>query len=97
MQTTTQVTSPTGERATTDYSRSFFIDLLRGIAIFLVFLYHSLASSYGFAQFEWGPGLVRNYDVPCTFLPLSPATLGWAGVAIFLRGLRNRERRLRGK
>jgi peptidoglycan/LPS O-acetylase OafA/YrhL len=83
MQTTTQVTAPTGKRAIPDNSRSFSIDLLRGIAIFLVFLYHSLASSHGFAQFEWGPGLLRNFDVPYTFLLLSPATLGWAGVAIF--------------
>jgi peptidoglycan/LPS O-acetylase OafA/YrhL len=83
MLTTTQVTSAAAGQADPDHSRSFFIDLLRGIAILLVFLFHALGSSYGVDQFKWGEGLFKDLNVGFSFLLLSPATLGWGGVAIF--------------
>lgn len=59
-----------------------FLDPIRGIAILLVFLYHSLGASFGRDQLPWGH-LFRTLQAPRSFLPLIPASFGWAGVAIF--------------
>jgi peptidoglycan/LPS O-acetylase OafA/YrhL len=59
-----------------------FLDPLRGIAILLVFAYHSLGVAYGRDQLPWGHWF-RSFNAPHSFLLLLPATFGWAGVAIF--------------
>lgn len=65
------------------YSRDDFIDILRGLAIFLVLIFHALGTSFGYDHLRWGSGLFPNFDVARSFLLLLPATFGWAGVAIF--------------
>ena len=59
-----------------------FLDPIRGIAILLVFAYHSLDAAYGRDQLPWGHWF-REFNAPPSFLLLFPATIGWAGVAIF--------------
>lgn len=59
-----------------------FLDPIRGVAILLVFLYHSLGTAYGRDQLPWAHNF-RTLDVPPSFLPLIPASFGWAGVALF--------------
>ncbi|MDD5199714.1 MAG: acyltransferase [Terrimicrobiaceae bacterium] len=59
-----------------------FLDYLRGIAIGLVVLYHCFGVSSGVDQLRWN-GWSRNFDEPLGFWLLLPASLGWAGVAIF--------------
>lgn len=60
------------------------IDLLRGIAIALVFAYHALGATFGTDHLGWkgdwidfssGPGL--------SFLLVYPLAFGWTGVALF--------------
>ena len=58
------------------------LDVLRGIAILLVFFYHGLSYTYGINKFTWD-GWHRNLDYSWDFLLLAPVTLGPAGVAIF--------------
>src|SRR3954454_17663235 len=65
------------------YSRDNFIDILRGLAIFLVLIFHALGTAFGFDHLQWGSGLTPNFDVTLSFLLLLPATFGWTGVAIF--------------
>ena len=59
-----------------------FLDPIRGIAILLVFVFHSLDVAFGRDQLPWGVWF-RDFTVPRSFLPLLPATFGWVGVAIF--------------
>ena len=59
-----------------------FLDPIRGVAILLVFAYHSLGMAFGRDQLPWGHWH-RDFNVPRSFLLLLPATFGWAGVAIF--------------
>ena len=59
-----------------------FLDAIRGIAIALVFSFHSLSASFGFDHLEWA-GWLRDFHAPAAFLALLPATLGWSGVAVF--------------
>lgn len=63
-------------------SRDQFIDLLRGVAIFLVLLFHSLGASFGKDQLAWG-GIFRRFDGQGVFALFAPFTIGWAGVALF--------------
>jgi peptidoglycan/LPS O-acetylase OafA/YrhL len=64
-------------------ARYQFIDSLRGIAILSVIAYHSLGPSFGFYDLKWGEGLGRDFNVRLQFLIVLPASLGWAGVAVF--------------
>jgi peptidoglycan/LPS O-acetylase OafA/YrhL len=59
-----------------------FLDPIRGVAILLVFVYHSLGVAYGRDQLPWGHWF-RNFNASHSFLLLIPATFGWVGVAIF--------------
>jgi len=59
-----------------------FLDPIRGVAILLVFLYHSLGTAFGRDQLPWVHNF-RSLNVPRSFLPLIPASFGWAGVAVF--------------
>jgi peptidoglycan/LPS O-acetylase OafA/YrhL len=59
-----------------------FLDGIRGIAILAVFLFHSMAASFGFSTLGW-VGLFRDFDVSRSFLALYPVTYGSVGVAIF--------------
>ncbi|MCI0658269.1 MAG: acyltransferase family protein, partial [Acidobacteria bacterium] len=60
-----------------------FLDTLRGIAIALVFAFHSLGPSFGVDHLAWS-GWLRDFSsVRRSFLALLPASLGWSGVAIF--------------
>jgi peptidoglycan/LPS O-acetylase OafA/YrhL len=65
-----------------DKSHLPFLDGIRGIAILAVFLFHSLGVSYGFDKLPWA-GMLRDFDVPRSFLLLYPLTYGSAGVAVF--------------
>ena len=58
-----------------------FLDLLRGLAILLVFVFHSISTAYGRDQLPWGPWF-RDFNVDRSFLLLLPATLR-PGVEIF--------------
>lgn len=59
-----------------------FLDGIRGIAIFSVFLFHSLHATFGFDNLKWN-GIFRDFNVSDSFLALYPFTYGGAGVAIF--------------
>ncbi len=59
-----------------------FLDPIRGVAILLVFAFHSLGAAFGRDQLPWGHWF-RDFNVAPSFLPLIPATFGWVGVAIF--------------
>jgi peptidoglycan/LPS O-acetylase OafA/YrhL len=61
------------------------LDVFRGVAIFMVFLLHSMTPVFGFDRLPWSEnGILRSFEnLPLTFLPMSPALLGWAGVAVF--------------
>jgi peptidoglycan/LPS O-acetylase OafA/YrhL len=58
-----------------------FLDNLRGVAILLVFVCHAFGVTF-WTEFKWN-GWFRNLDANPAFLALSPAGLGWVGVAIF--------------
>jgi peptidoglycan/LPS O-acetylase OafA/YrhL len=62
-----------------------FLDYFRGVAILVVFLFHSLGTAFGADQLPWGT-LFRDFSTANNsraFLMLFPLTYGWAGVAIF--------------
>ena len=59
-----------------------FLDHIRGIAILMVFLYHSMADGFGYRELPWGHWL-RNLHVPMSFLAVFPLSMGWTGVAMF--------------
>jgi peptidoglycan/LPS O-acetylase OafA/YrhL len=57
-----------------------YLDVLRGIAILLVFWFHDLGSTFGRDGIRWDGFFVDWSD---RLLFLWPVTLGWSGVAIF--------------
>ncbi|WP_309399381.1 acyltransferase family protein [Cerasicoccus maritimus] len=59
-----------------------FLDGMRGIAIFAVFVYHMLWACYQFGQLPWN-GWVRDFSISKTYLLIFPATYGFTGVAVF--------------
>lgn len=59
-----------------------FLDQLRGLAILLVVIFHSLVPAFGWNQFAWN-GLVRSPEMPEGAQFVLPAIYGWSGVAIF--------------
>jgi len=59
-----------------------FLDAIRGVAIFVVFLFHCLVAAFPYDQLIWN-GFFRNFNAPNSFLFVYPITYGWAGVAIF--------------
>lgn len=59
-----------------------FLDLFRGLAIFMVFLFHSLGASFGNDNLPWN-GVLRDYSYSKTLLALLPLTYGKMGVALF--------------
>lgn len=65
------------------YSRDDFIDILRGLAIFLVLIFHALGIAFGSSLLPWGSGLFPTFNEAGSFLLLLPATFGPTGVAIF--------------
>ena len=67
----------------TTYSRDDFIDVLRGLAILFVLVFHALGTAFPTEHLQWGSGLFPDFHVSHSFLLLLPATLGWSGVAIF--------------
>jgi len=67
----------------TTYSRDDFIDLLRGLAILLVLVFHALGAAFPAEHLQWGSGLFPDFNVSHSYLLLLPATFGWSGVAIF--------------
>jgi peptidoglycan/LPS O-acetylase OafA/YrhL len=58
------------------------LDAIRGIAIFGVFLVHSLETAFGFSGLQWN-GLFRDFATSKAFLLLYPLTYGHGGVAVF--------------
>ena len=56
------------------------LDVIRGVAIILVFWYHVLGFTFGRFSVAWDRLLI---DLSDRLVLLWPATLGWAGVAIF--------------
>ena len=60
-----------------------FLDHMRGVAILAVFFFHCLGATFGEPQLAWGGHWFRNFSTSNAFLVLLPASLGWAGVAIF--------------
>lgn len=60
------------------------LDVLRGIAIFAVFAYHFLGTSYGMDHLPWrGQWIDWSAAPDSLFLWLFPVTFGWIGVALF--------------
>jgi peptidoglycan/LPS O-acetylase OafA/YrhL len=64
-------------------TKSYGADILRGLAIISVVVYHAFGSAYGFF-IPWN-GWVRDFNRPPSQLILwfYPITFGWAGVALF--------------
>ena len=58
------------------------LDLLRGIAILLVFAHHCFWWHYGKSPIQWS-GLTRDLHQPIDRLLFIPFSLGWAGVSVF--------------
>jgi len=58
------------------------LDLLRGVAILVVFLFHCLGATFGMFQLPWGD-FFRTLDCSKSFLALSPLSYGYYGVAVF--------------
>ncbi len=63
-------------------SRLDFLDQIRGLAILLVFLYHSLTASFGYGYLKWN-GWFHDFSERPAYLALCPLTYGTMGVAIF--------------
>ena len=59
-----------------------FLEPVRGFAILMVFLLHSLGTAFGHDQLPWGTWF-RDFGGARSFLCLLPLTFGWAGVAVF--------------
>ncbi len=59
-----------------------FLDLLRGVAILLVFLHHSLGAAYGYYWQPW-KGMFPDFHDARAPWQLFPLTMGNCGVAIF--------------
>ena len=79
--TTPKSTPPAGETKTGHLAR---LDVLRGIAIFAVFAYHFLGTTYGMDHLPWRGNWADWSAAPDTlFRCLFPVTFGWIGVALF--------------
>ena len=63
-------------------ARLGFLDVIRGVAILSVFLFHAVGISFGPYQLPW-KGLWRDFKVPEGFRLLLPVTFGYLGVAVF--------------
>lgn len=63
-------------------SNSVLVNSGVGVAILVVFAYHSLGALFGRQQLSWHQWF-PDFNVPRSFLLLLPITLGWAGVALF--------------
>lgn len=59
-----------------------FLDLFRGIAILVVFLFHAMHAAYEFTELPW-KGLFRDFQALHSPLLLYPLTYGPMGVAMF--------------
>ena len=60
------------------------LDVLRGFAIFAVFAYHFLGTSYGMDHLPWrGQWTDWSAAPDSLFLWMFPVTFGWIGVALF--------------
>lgn len=60
------------------------LDPIRGIAILMVFVFHSLGAAFGQDHLAWAEGSWwRSFAASPSFLSLLPVTFGWAGVAVF--------------
>ncbi|MCX6967574.1 MAG: acyltransferase [Verrucomicrobia bacterium] len=60
-----------------------FLDHIRGIAIFLVVMYHLLVASHGMDLLLSWNGWIRDFSTIPISIFLLPFTAGWLGVAIF--------------
>jgi peptidoglycan/LPS O-acetylase OafA/YrhL len=58
------------------------LDYIRGIAILLVLLFHSLGTDFGYETLPWN-GLFRDFSGPVSFLYFLPLSFGQVGVSIF--------------
>jgi peptidoglycan/LPS O-acetylase OafA/YrhL len=58
------------------------LDVLRGLAILMVYFYHCLQWSHGSTHFPW-KGYFRDFSQPLEFILISPLTWGGYGVAVF--------------
>jgi peptidoglycan/LPS O-acetylase OafA/YrhL len=58
------------------------LDMLRGLAVSLVFGFHAVGYTYGLQSLPWN-GLYRSFDVTASFAFLLPFQFGGSGVAIF--------------
>lgn len=59
-----------------------FLDVLRGLAILMVFVYHCVGASFGRDRLPWGHWL-RDFVSPDPMLAVLPAMAGRLGVAVF--------------
>ena len=58
----------------------------RGLSILMVFGFHLLSIIIGYQNLPWDGWFRRlHFDIGWSMVPFVPLTLGWHGVAIFLR------------
>lgn len=58
------------------------LDVVRGVAIISVFLFHCLGLSFGQGHLNWD-GLFRDFNAPTSFYAVLPLAYGSLGVAVF--------------
>lgn len=59
-----------------------FLDHIRGVAIFMVYIYHAIGASYGQYVLGW-KGMFPDFGVRPSLLALVPGMFGWFGVSVF--------------
>lgn len=59
------------------------LDILRGVAIIVVFVFHFTGTLYGWESYDKWDGLWRVFDDKPFAHFIYPLTLGWAGVSLF--------------